>query len=51
MSSFLCVVLSCVGRGPVMGRSPVQGVLQKYLNGLKVSEVNSYSEQATGPNP
>jgi hypothetical protein len=33
-----------------MGRSPVQGVLPKYLNGFIVSEVNCKSEQAGGPN-
>jgi hypothetical protein len=27
VSAFLCVVLSCVGRGLASGRSPVQGVL------------------------
>jgi hypothetical protein len=28
---FLCCVLSCIGRGLTMGRSPVQGDLQKCL--------------------
>jgi hypothetical protein len=27
VSAFLCVVLSCVGRGLASGRLPVQGVL------------------------
>jgi hypothetical protein len=33
-----------------MGRSPVDGVLLKCLNGFVVLEVNSGSEQAKGPN-
>jgi hypothetical protein len=51
MSVFFCVVLSCVGRGPAMDRSPVQGVPPKCLNGFIVLESNSDLEQATGPNP
>jgi hypothetical protein len=43
-------VLSCVGPGLAMGRSPVQGVLPENLNGLVVSEVNFNLEQARGPN-
>jgi len=31
MSEFFCVVLSCVGRGPVMGRYSVQEVLTKCI--------------------
>jgi hypothetical protein len=27
VSAFLCIVLSCVGRGLASGRSPIQGVL------------------------
>jgi len=46
-----CVVLSCAGRGLVMGRSPVQGHLPKCLKGFVISEVNSDSEQVGGPNP
>jgi hypothetical protein len=46
MSSFFCSMLSCVGRGFAMGRSPVQGVLPKCLIGFIVSEVNSESEKA-----
>jgi hypothetical protein len=37
----LCVVLSCVGRGLAICRSPVQGILPKCLNGFIVTEVNS----------
>jgi len=48
---FLCVVLSCVGRGLPMGRSPVQRVLPKSLNGLIVLEVNSEPEQVSVLNP
>jgi hypothetical protein len=35
ISSFFYVVLTCVGRGLVIGRSPFQGVLPKCLNGFK----------------
>jgi hypothetical protein len=51
MSTFFCVVLSCAGGGLKMGRSPVQRVLPKCLDGFVVSEVSSESEQAIGPNP
>jgi hypothetical protein len=34
MSAFVCVVLYRAGRDPVMGRSPVQGVLPSCLNGF-----------------
>jgi len=47
---YFCVVLSCVGTGLAIGQSPVQGFLPKRLNGFVVSEVNSDSEQASGPN-
>jgi hypothetical protein len=33
-----------------MGRSQVQGVIRKFLNVFIVSEVNSESEYAKGPN-
>jgi hypothetical protein len=46
-----CVVLSCVGKFSQMDQSPYQGVLPKCLKGFTVSEVNSKSEQARGPNP
>jgi len=36
MSSLLCVVLSCVGRGIAIGRSSVQEVLPKCLNGFVI---------------
>jgi hypothetical protein len=49
MSAFFCVVLSCVRRGLVMDRSPIQGVLRKCLNGFIVSEVSSESEQVIEP--
>jgi hypothetical protein len=45
-----CVVLSYVGRGLSMDRSPIQGVLPNCLKDLTVSEVNSESEQARGHN-
>jgi hypothetical protein len=38
MYAFLCVVLACVGRGLVMGRPLVQGVLPKCPKGFIVSE-------------
>jgi len=50
MSAFFCVVLSCVGRGLAMGRSPTQGVLSKYLKGFRVPELICASEQAWGLN-
>jgi hypothetical protein len=49
-SAFFCVVLSCVGRGLAMHRSPIQGDLEKCLNGFIFSEVSSELEQARGPN-
>jgi hypothetical protein len=51
MSAFLCVVLPYVGKDLPMGRSPIQGVLPKYLKGFTVSEVNSDSEQVRGHDP
>jgi len=51
ISAFFCVVLSCIDRGLAMGRSPIQGVQSNYLKDLVVSDVNSESEQARGPNP
>jgi hypothetical protein len=49
-SASFCVVLSCVGRGLAVGRSPLQGTLPICLIGFIVSEVNSESEQPRGPN-
>jgi hypothetical protein len=46
MSAIFCVVLSWVHRSLAMGRSPVQGILPKYLKGFTVSKVHSESEQA-----
>jgi hypothetical protein len=46
----VCLSVCAVFRGLVMGRSPIQGVLPKCLNGFTVSEVNSGSEEARGPN-
>jgi len=43
----LCVVLFCVGTALAMGRSLVQRVVLKCLNGSIISEVNSESEQAS----
>jgi hypothetical protein len=51
MSAFFSVVLLYVDRGLATGRSPVQGVLSKYLKGFVVSQVNSDSGKVTGPNP
>jgi len=51
MSTFFCVVLSCVGRDLAMGRSPIQGVVLKCQNGFLGSEVKSELEQARGSNP
>jgi len=53
MSMFLFVVLSYVGRCLGMGLSLIQRVVSKCLNEFIVSQVsedNSESEQATGPN-
>jgi hypothetical protein len=47
----ICVVLSCVGTGLGMSRSPVQGVLPKCLKGFIVSAVKSELEEVRGPNP
>jgi len=44
-------MLSCAGRSLAMGRSPIQGVLQKYPNGFIVSEVNSESGETMELNP
>jgi len=44
ISALFCVVLSCVGTGLVVGRSPIQGVPTKCLNEFIVSEVNPESE-------
>jgi len=41
MSAFLCVVMSCLGRGNI----PVQRVLPKCLKGYKIAEVSSELEQ------
>jgi len=40
MSAFFRTVLSCVGSGLAIGRSPAQGVLPKCLSGFTASEVN-----------
>jgi hypothetical protein len=51
MSAFFCVVLSRVGRGLAMGRSPIKAVLPKSIKGFKVSKVFfSESNHARGPN-
>jgi hypothetical protein len=44
--AFLYVVLSCVGKGLEMGRSPIQGVLPKCPKRFIASELNFESEQA-----
>jgi hypothetical protein len=44
-------LLPCIGRGLADGRSPVQGVLSKFLQEIIVSEVNSHVEHAGWPNP
>jgi hypothetical protein len=46
MDASFCVMLSCVIRGLVMGRSPVQGVLLKCPKKIHIAEVISVSEQA-----
>jgi len=51
MSMFFCVVLHSVGRGTVMGGSPIQRILPKCLKELTVSGISSEPEQATEPNP
>jgi len=51
MAEFFCVVVSYVGRGLTMGRSPPK---ESYQNGeirILISEVNSEWEQVRGPNP
>jgi len=44
-------MLSCVGTGLAIGRSPIQGALPQRLNGFIVSEFYSDSDQARGANP
>jgi hypothetical protein len=44
-------MLFLTGRELGMGRSPVQGVLPKYLKGIIVSEVNSESKRDRGVYP
>jgi len=52
MSTFFGVVLSCVGRGLAMGRSPVQAVLPTCPKiDAWLQKSNSDSEQSRGPNP
>jgi hypothetical protein len=51
MSAFFYVVLSSVGTGLAIGRSPTLGILPTYLNGFIVLEVNSEPEQAGRLNP
>jgi len=41
MSEFFCVALSCVGRGLETGRTLVQGVPTKCLNGFTFAEAKS----------
>jgi len=50
MSAFFYVVLSSVGRSLAKGRSPVQVVLLKCLNGFTATEINSESEHVRVPN-
>jgi len=50
LSAFFCVVLSCLGRGLALGRSIVQVVLPKCMQGFVVSEVNSEWEETRGTN-
>jgi hypothetical protein len=50
MSVFFSVFLFCVDRDLAMGRSPVQGIVLKYLKGFILSDVNSESEQTRAPN-
>jgi len=45
------IAFSCVDIDHGMGRSPVEGVLPKFLNGYIVSKVNSHLKEARGPNP
>jgi hypothetical protein len=47
----LCCALLCRYRGLATGRSPVQGVLPKYLKEFLVSELNCELEQVRGSNP
>jgi len=51
LSTFLYVMVACVGRGLEIGRSTVQRVLQKYLNKFIVSEVNSGSKRVRRLSP
>jgi hypothetical protein len=48
-SPFSCVVLSCVGKGLVIGRSPIQGVLPKCLKEFIVSKFISNQNRPEGP--
>jgi len=49
MSSYFCVVLSCVGRGHALSRSPVQGVLSNVFNdSFSFSEAISELAEAKG---
>jgi hypothetical protein len=49
MYTIFCAMLSCEGTGFAMGRSPLQVIPLKCLNGFLVSEVNSESGYAKGP--
>jgi len=51
MSMFFYVVWSGISKSLVMGRSTIEGILQKYLKGFTISEVNYDSQQTRGPNP
>jgi hypothetical protein len=49
MFSFFCVLLSCIGIGFVMCRSPIQGVLPVCLKGFTESELNFDSQHTKKP--
>jgi hypothetical protein len=51
LSLSLSIILSCVGTGLAMGRSPIQGAVPICLQVLTVPKVNSESEFSRGPNP
>jgi hypothetical protein len=47
MPAFFCVVLFCVGRDLVIGRSPIQGVQPKRLKGFTVSGTGQRAQSVT----
>jgi hypothetical protein len=51
VSTFFCLLLSCVGRGLASGRSPVQGVplTVQYIH--KFQKINSEQKEAKRSNP